>query len=150
MIYDRSVSVVEQNGKRITLAGLTFPLLLQNIFLTLYGTVSTIILSGYSAEAVSATSVVQQIIHTVITVIAMISQGVVIITSISLGVKQNARVASVTGAGIQLSVCGGAGRFCRPVYDRNESDRSSARYGHRIYAVYGVVFAAKRTAEFSE
>ena len=39
-IYDRSVSEVLENGKTVSLVSLTFPLLLENVFLLLYGTVN--------------------------------------------------------------------------------------------------------------
>ena len=38
-LYDRSISTFRENGKTIGLIGLTIPLLLENLFVVLYGTV---------------------------------------------------------------------------------------------------------------
>lgn len=102
-IYDRSVSEVLENGKTVSLVSLTFPLLLENVFLLLYGTVNTVILSGYSDLAVSATSVAQQVSNLAVVLLGMISKGTVIVTSVALGAKNRQRVANIAGSGTVMT-----------------------------------------------
>lgn len=78
-LYDRSISTFRENGKTIGLIGLTIPLLLENTFVLLYGTVSTLILSGYADAAVSAAGVAQQVINIAVAALNMVSKGTVII-----------------------------------------------------------------------
>lgn len=59
-LYDRSISTVSENGKTIGLIGLTLPLLLESIFVLLYGTVSTLILSGYADAALEKREVAER------------------------------------------------------------------------------------------
>lgn len=102
MFYDKSISTVYENGKRITLIGLTIPLLLEGIFGLLYGTVNTVILSGYSDMAVSATGVAQSIVSLTNTVLNMVSKGTVILASVAMGSGNTKRVRSIAGTGMFL------------------------------------------------
>ena len=104
MIYDRSISTVSENGKSITLVGLTIPLLFEQIFLLLYGTVNTIILSGYSDIAVSATGVAQQINNLAVAILSMVNKGTVIVISVAMGAKNRGRAAAIAGSGMYLAL----------------------------------------------
>lgn len=104
MIYDRSVSTVTENGKRITLIGLTLPLLTEYIFLQLYSTVNTVILSGYSDMAVSATGVSQQVSSLATVILDMINKGVVIVSSVALGSQDKERARSLAGTGSVMAI----------------------------------------------
>lgn len=102
MLYDKSISTICENGKRLTLIGLTIPLLLEGIFGLLYGTVNTVILSGYSDMAVSATGVAQSISTLTNTVLNMVSKGTVILASVAMGAGDSKRVRSIAGTGMFL------------------------------------------------
>lgn len=104
-LYDKSISVIQEGGKKLSLVGLTVPLLLENIFILMYGTVSTVILSGYSDVAVSAVGVVQQIIAIATAVMNMVSKGTVIVTSVALGENNAERIGKTEGTGAILT-CG--------------------------------------------
>lgn len=103
-LYDRSISTVRENGKTIGLIGLTIPLLLESVFVLLYGTVSTLILSGYADAAVSAAGVAQQVINIAVAVLNMVAKGTVIISSIALGAKNLPKVRAAAGTGLLLAV----------------------------------------------
>ena len=111
MIYDRSVSTVTENGKRITLIGLTLPLLTEYIFLQLYSTVNTVILSGYSDMAVSATGVSQQVSSLATVILDMINKGVVIVSSVALGSQDKERARSLAGTGSVMACADSPGRM---------------------------------------
>lgn len=61
MLYDKGISIIQEGGKQVSLIALAIPLLLEGVFTLLNGTVNTIILSGYSDMAVSATGVALQL-----------------------------------------------------------------------------------------
>lgn len=103
MIYDRSVSVLEENGKRVSLIGLTIPILLENIFLMLYGTVNTVILSGYKDAAVSAIGVATQIINLTVAILGIANKGAVIVSCVALGGGDRRRVGDIAGTGTILA-----------------------------------------------
>lgn len=107
-IYDRSISTVVENGKKISLVGLAVPLLLENVFLLLYGTINTAILSGYSDMAVSATSVAEQVSNLGVVLLGMISKGAVIVTSVALGSGNRQRASNVAGSGFVMTLLFGS------------------------------------------
>lgn len=106
MFYDKSVSVLHEDGKKISLGSLAVPLLFENIFVLMYGTINTWILSGYSDIAVSATGVAQQVSNLVVVILGMISKGAVIVTSQALGSQNKKRVETVAGSGMFLTLFG--------------------------------------------
>lgn len=105
MLYNRSISTIQENGKRITLFSLTIPLLLSQIFSLLYGTVNTLILSGKSQEAVSAIGVATQVSNLTVVILDIVAKGAVIVTSVAMGAKDRRRASSVAGTGAILSIC---------------------------------------------
>ena len=97
--FDRSVTTVYDGTKKITLISLMIPLLMQRIFVQLYGTANVILLSGFSEIAVSASSVANQV-HDISTVLlSMITTGTVILSSIEIGAGNHRRAASFAGTG---------------------------------------------------
>lgn len=137
-LYDKSISTFRENGKTIGLIGLTIPLLLENIFVLLYGTVSTLILSGYADAAVSAAGVAQQVINIAVAALNMVSKGTVIISSIALGAKNLPKVRTAAGTGlvlaigisalIGLGICGGAAPLMRLMNLKGEVHGLAADY----------------------
>ena len=97
MFYNRSISGIEENGKKITLLSLSIPLFLENIFLQLYSTANTLLLKGYSESAVTATAVSETVINICVVLITLIINGAVILTSFSLGKNDRAEAEKVAG-----------------------------------------------------
>ena len=71
MIYDKSISCFEENGRKITLFSLFVPLLFENIFLQLYGTFNTLLLQRYNEDAVTAISVSESIVSIAVVLLTM-------------------------------------------------------------------------------
>lgn len=90
---------VYDGTKKITLISLIIPLLMQRIFDQLYGTANVILLSGYSETAVSASSVANQVLDISIVLLAMITTGTVIHTSIEIGADNARKAGSFAGTG---------------------------------------------------
>lgn len=97
MFYNRSISEIEENGKKITLLTLAVPLLLENLFLQLYSTANTLLLKGYSESTVTATAVSETIIGICTVLTTLIINGAVILTSFSLGKRDRAEAAKIAG-----------------------------------------------------
>ena len=97
MLYNKSISEIEENGKRITLVSLAIPLLLENLFLQLYSTANTLLLQGYSERAVTAAAVSESILNIAVVLLTMVIKGAVILMSVSLGRGDRQKAADVTG-----------------------------------------------------
>ncbi len=97
MFYNRSISEIEENGKKITLLSLSVPLLLENLFLQLYSTANTLLLKGYSESTVTATAVSENIIGICTVFMTLIINGAVILTSFSLGKRDREEAAKIAG-----------------------------------------------------
>ena len=91
---------LESNGKRMTIISLMLPLLMQNIFTVLYGSANTVLLSGFSESAVTASSVANQVMDLSVVLINMITSGTVILSSIELGASDRKRAAHYAGTGV--------------------------------------------------
>lgn len=87
------------DNKKITLISLIIPLLMQLIFSQLYGTANTILLSGYSGNAVSASSVANQILDICTVLLTMVQTGTTILSSIELGAENRKNAARHAGTG---------------------------------------------------
>lgn len=122
MLFDKNASSVIENGKKISMLSLALPLFFESIFLLLYGTVNTVILSDYSDLAVSAVSVCVQISNIAVGLVQMLIKGTVIILSVSLGSKNYFRASKTASNGLVAVVLLGfalsmvmffcAGSFC--------------------------------------
>ncbi|MBE6592882.1 MAG: MATE family efflux transporter [Ruminococcaceae bacterium] len=99
MRFDRSVTSIYDGNKKITLISLIIPLLMQNIFTQLYGTANTILLSGYSETAVSASSVANQLLDISVVLMTMVAVGTVIVSSIELGAGDKEKAGHFAGTG---------------------------------------------------
>lgn len=103
MLYNREISEITENGKRISIISLGIPLLLESVFTMLYGTFNTLILSGYSDTAVSAASVSNQLLDIAVVTVNMFIKGTVIISSVAFGSHDTKKAERVAGNGF-LSV----------------------------------------------
>ena len=99
MHFDRSLTSIEKDGKKITVISLMIPLLMQLIFTQLYGTANTILLSGFLDAAVSASSVANQVLDISIVILTMVSTGTVILSSIEIGAGNRPKAAEYAGTG---------------------------------------------------
>ena len=97
--YDRSLTSLEKDGKKITMVSLMIPMLMQQIFTQFYGTANTILLSGFLDTAVSASSVANQIFDISIVILTMVSTGTVILSSIEIGAGNRDKAARYAGTG---------------------------------------------------
>ncbi len=85
--------------KRITMTSIVIPTLVQLIFEQICGTINTIVLSGYSELAVSASGVANEVLNVGTVLIGMISTGTVIIISIKIGERNIEDAGEVTCTG---------------------------------------------------
>ncbi len=99
MRFDRSVTTIYEENKKITLISLIIPILMQYIFTQLYGTANIILLSGYSDTAVSASSIANQVIDISVVLMTMVTTGTVILSSIELGAENRSKAAKYAGTG---------------------------------------------------
>ena len=102
MLYDNSVSRVNDGTKTITLLSLVIPSLLENISIQLCGTFNTLILSGFSEIAITAVGMSEQIINVIINLITMIIKGAVIVASIYLGSSKREKAGEITSTAFCL------------------------------------------------
>ena len=100
MLFNKTDSSIVENGKKLTMFSLALPLFFESVFLLLYGTVNTLILSDYSDLAVSAVSVCVQISNIALGLVQMLIKGTVIISSVSLGGKNVLRAAKTAFNGL--------------------------------------------------
>lgn len=95
--YDFSVSKIEENGRTISLSSIAVPKFFEIICMQILGTVNTLMLSGYSQEAVAATSIAGQILSFATSLLGMVIAGATILTSIELGKKDRQSAGLVGG-----------------------------------------------------
>lgn len=107
--YDADAARITENGRTITLLSLGVPILLENLFLQLYGTANTMLLSGLSQEAVSAVSVSEQLVSIALCLLNMVIRGAVILSSVALGAGETAQAASAAGTASALTLGGAVG-----------------------------------------
>lgn len=99
MKYDFSVSKIYENNTCISMSSLTVPKFFEAVFTTMISTVNTLMLSGYSSDAVTATSVSTQILNLATVIVSMIISGSVLHISIELGRKDFKNASSFSGTG---------------------------------------------------
>ncbi len=99
MLYDSTVTKLYENNKKITLMSIAVPKFFEAIFTAMISTVNTMMLSGYSENAVSATNVSAQIINLVTVLANMIITGTVLRISIELGREDRTLAKQFSGTG---------------------------------------------------
>lgn len=99
MKYDFSVSKICENNSCISMSSLGIPKFFEAIFTTMIGTVNTMMLSGYSSDAVSATNVATQLINLATVLMTMIVSGAVLHISIELGRRDMKKAQAFSGTG---------------------------------------------------
>lgn len=100
MFYDKSIASFDNNGKKVSLKTLTIPKFFELIFVQIIGTVNTIMLSGYSENAVAASGVAESLISVATAIIQMIVTGTVIVMGVELGKDNKKSAAKIAGSGL--------------------------------------------------
>ena len=96
---NRDLFAVRTENGTLTLLGLLWPLLLENVLRNLMSTVNTALLGRFDEGAVSAVGIASQILNLVLTIHWVISGGASVVISQNLGAgnrKKAAQVATVT------------------------------------------------------
>ncbi len=88
---------INDNGRRITLLSLSFPLLFQSILNQIYGTLGTMQMSGYSDIAVSGTGIACSVINIASFILNMVVNGTVILSAVAIGADNREKVARYAG-----------------------------------------------------
>lgn len=111
-MYNNEVATVIDGDKKLTIWSLALPLLIQSLLSSLINTTGITVLSGYSDALVAATSVADQILSLPRIILESLITGTVILSSISLGKRDDSSAASICGCGmfstLSLSVIVGA------------------------------------------
>ena len=94
-LYDNSISTIYENGRKLTLFSLAFPLFLERASTGLISTTNTLLLSNYSADAVTATGVVGQVTGLLDHFLIIPTIGLRVILGLELG-RKNRDTASET------------------------------------------------------
>ena len=97
-LFDLSHLSITEDGKRISVFSLALPALMQQVLLTVIGTVNTYMISGYAENAVGATAAASQLITLVNTLPGMVSVGAGVLINIELGRRDKERAAHYAGA----------------------------------------------------
>lgn len=105
--YDRSIaSFTDANGKKMSLIGLSIPILMQSLLTNLMSTVNTFILSHYSESAAAATATATQLVNMISLFYSLISAGVNILVVQNVGAGRMEEAGKA--ASLSVSFCAGA------------------------------------------
>ncbi len=102
MLYDKSISRICENGKVVSMWGIVYPRIAETLFATLLGTVNTLMLTGYSENAVSAVGVVGTVVSFILILSTLVASGMRVIMSVCIGEKNTERERKSAGTGICL------------------------------------------------
>lgn len=105
--FDRSLLKVTSSVGTIRLFAVALPLLMENIMNNLLGTVSTIVLSGYSENAVAAVGAANSLISTFGGFFSVIAMGATVVISNSIGAEKLKQAKEITF--VTLVLCSGVG-----------------------------------------
>lgn len=95
------INIDDDNG-HLNLFTLAIPLMFQQIFNLLLGTVNTIVLTNVSDEAVAAVNVSVSVLNIPILFLIMPANGAMIIISILLGGKKAEKINSIYVSGVRI------------------------------------------------
>ena len=94
-LYDKSLSTLYENYRKLTLFSLAFPLFLERVSTGLISTTNTLLLSGYSQDAVTATGIVGQVTGLMDHFLIIPTIGLRVILGLELG-RKNREAATKT------------------------------------------------------
>lgn len=100
MLYDKKLALFTENGKTITLMALALPIFFQSLTNNFIGTGNVLLVSNYSQTLVTVTSVTNQIVNLLMTVLGAVSSGMAIMVSVSLGDSRNHEAEGQSGIAV--------------------------------------------------
>ena len=86
-LYDKSLSTLYENDRKLTIFSLAFPLFLERVSTGLISTTNTVLLSGYGQDAVTATGIVGQVTGLMDHFLIIPTIGLRVILGLELGRK---------------------------------------------------------------
>lgn len=99
-IYDKELSTIHENNKKITLVSLTVPKFFELLSISFIGTVNTALLSDYSQDAVSAVSIACSLLNYFVTFINILIIGGSFVQGYELGRSSRKTAEQVVGTSI--------------------------------------------------
>ena len=153
-LFDISHLSITENGTRISVFSLAFPSLLQQILLTLIGTVNTYIISDYAENAVGAISASTQLITLLSAIASMITLGSGILINIELGRGERERASRLAGAALIFTVIEAIAIsliltfLARPLLSVMRLSGDTLEYGVSYLSVYGGAIGLNITASY--
>ena len=103
-LWDSELFSLDDNNGHLNLFALALPLMFQQIFTLLLGTVNTIVLTTVSDEAVAAVNVSVTVLNIPILFLIMPANGAMIIISILLGGKGTEKVKNIYASGVWICI----------------------------------------------
>ena len=151
-LFDLSHLSITEDGKRISVFSLALPALMQQVLLTVIGTVNTYMISGYAENAVGATAAASQLITLVNTLPGMVSVGAGVLINIELGRRDKERAAHYAGAATVFAAILGTIistvfiLFSRPMLSLMNLTGDALDYGTSYLSIYGGAMVMAATA----
>ncbi len=106
-LLQKGLLVIEENGRKLRFSEIVLSKILEALFLYVLGLVNSLLLSGYSPEAVSIANIVNQVFNLGIIIPNMVVTGMAIHMNVALGQKNEKTAASIGGTAVILSVSSG-------------------------------------------
>lgn len=103
-VLQKDLLVIEENGRKLRFSEIVLSKILESLFLYVLGLVNSLLLSGYSPEAVSIANIVNQVFNLGIIIPNMVITGMSIHMNVALGQKNEKSAAVIGGTAVILSV----------------------------------------------
>lgn len=103
-IIQKDLLVIEEDGRRIKFFEIVLSKIMESLFLYVLGLVNSLLLSGYSPEAVSVANIVNQVFNLAIIIPNMIVTGMAIHMNVALGQKNEKTAGLIGGTSVILGV----------------------------------------------
>ncbi len=107
-ILQKDLLVIEENGRNMRFGEIVLSKVLEALFLYVLGLVNSLLLSGYSPQAVSVANIVTQVFNLCIIIPNMIVTGMAIHMNIALGQRNEKMAGTVGGTSVILALVTGA------------------------------------------
>ena len=102
--FDKSLFRHTSSMGTLSLFSLMLPMLFESIMLNLQNTVNTVVLNGYSEEAVSAVGSTSAVINLTTVLGTMIANGAIVVVSNRIGAEDLKSVKELTSTAIAVNV----------------------------------------------
>ena len=97
MLYDKKLASFTENGKTTTLMALAWPIFFQSLTSHFIGTGNVLVVSNYSEILVTVTSVTNQIVNLIVTILAAVASGMAIMVSVAFGASKKQEAEKQSG-----------------------------------------------------